>query len=310
MESKKIKRLVKGLLTDKLSWKEKHELSKHKVIEKKMIQQWEAVGGKSCDPEMGERIWLRLEEFRKADLHRNRFSFQRFLVAASIILFVVGGSLWMLKQSWNNKPEYINFVADKALMYMLPDSSKVWMQTGSKVRYAENFQSHREVWLEGDALFDVTKGMKNNFKVYISKAFIEVKGTSFLVKKNQQNKKEVTLFEGKVEFNVNATGTCVTMKPMEKITYDPETAEVTMAKVEHMDWDNGRYLFTDITLEHLVEIINQKYNSHIILGKNINKTHKYTGSISHGEPLEKVIEKLCYTMGLNVEKQGEEILIH
>lgn len=310
MELKEVNRLKKGLLTDNISWKEKCELAHDGSIEKKMRQHWDAVNDESCDPAMGERIWRNMEKSRRMEMQRRHFSFRHYLVAASVILFVVGGSLWLLKQTRNVTPEYINFMADKSLMYMLPDSSKIWMQNGSAIRYAKEFESHREVWLEGEGLFDVTKGKKNNFKVYLSNAFIEVKGTSFLVKKNLQNKNEITLFEGKVDFNVNSTGKRVAMKPMEKIIYDSETAEVTLEKEEHVNWDNGRYLFTDITLEQLVEMINLKYDSHIVLGKNINKTHRYTGSIYHGEPLDKIIDKLCYMMGLKVEKHGEEILIH
>lgn len=310
MKDLKVKRLKKGLLTDKLSWEEKEKLSKQSSVEMKMKQQWESIAEEPCDPEMGVRIWRRLEKSRKAQRQRHRFSFHPYLVAASILLFVVGGGLWMMKQDWSTQPEYIHFTADRALMYLMPDSTKIWMQAGSKICYAKEFEDYREVWLDGEALFDVTKGRKNNFKVHLSKAFIEVKGTSFLVKKDMNDINEITLFEGKVDFNIINSDIHIAMKPMEKIIYDPKTVEVTLEKVEHMNWENGRYQFTDIMLEQLIEMINQKYDSHIVLGKNINKTHRYTGSISHGESLDKIIEKLCYTMGLKVEKQGEEILIH
>ena len=193
---------------------------------------------------------------------------------------------------------------------MLPDSSKVWMKTGSNIRYAQNFGSQREVWLEGEALFDVTKGKKQHFIVHIPKAFIEVKGTSFQIKKNKYNKNEITLFEGEVEFNIQSTNQCIAMNPLDKIIYDPETADITMEKVEHMNWENGRYLFTDITLAQLIEIINDRYDSQITLGKDVNKKYKYSGSLYHDEPLENVIKKLCYSMSLKVEKKGEEILIY
>ena len=150
-------------------------------------------------------------------------------------MFVIAGSLWLLKQNWESTTEYISFTADKALMYMLPDSSKVWMKTGSNIRYAQNFGSQREVWLEGEALFDVTKGKKQHFIVHIPKAFIEVKGTSFQIKKNKYNKNEITLFEGEVEFNIQSTNQCIAMNPLDKIIYDPETADITMEKVEHMN---------------------------------------------------------------------------
>lgn len=311
MEKKEVNKLIKGLLTDKISWEEKEKLSRYKSVEERMKRQWRHVAENPEDREMGERVWKRLEESRKvAKPTRYRLSFQRFAVAASILLFIMAGSLWLLKQNLESTTEYIGFTADKALMYMLPDSSKVWMQTGSNIRYAKNFENQREVWLEGEALFDVTKGKKHHFIVHIPKAFIEVKGTSFQIRKNKNNKNEITLFEGKVEFNIHSTNQCIAMNPLDKIIYDPETADITLEKVEHVNWENGRYLFTDITLTQLIEIINDRYGSQITLGKEVNKNYKYSGSLYHDEPLENVIKKLCYSMSLKVEKKGEEILIY
>lgn len=311
MEKKEINKLIKGLLTDKISWEEKEKLSRYKSVEERMKRQWRHVAENPEDREMGERVWKRLEKCRKATRPtRYRLSFQQFAVAASILLFIMAGSLWLLKQNWESTTEYIGFTADKALMYMLPDSSKVWMQTGSNIRYAKNFEGQREVWLEGEALFDVTKGKKQHFIVHIPKAFIEVKGTSFQIRKNKNNKNEITLFEGKVEFNIHSTNQCIAMNPLDKIIYDPETADITLEKVEHVNWENGRYLFTDITLAQLIEIINDRYGSQITLGKEVNKNYKYSGSLYHDEPLENVIKKLCYSMSLKVEKKGEEILIY
>ena len=100
------------------------------------------------------------------------------------------------------------------------------------------------------------------------------------------------------------------MKPKEKIIYDPETANVILEKEKYIHWEDGRYLFTDIALDNLIEIINAKYDSQITLGKNVNKKYKYYGSIYHNEPLENIIKKLCYSMSLKIEKKGELILIY
>ena len=311
MEKKEVNRLINNLLTAQLNWEEKEKLSRHKLVEERMKRQWRHATENPKDWEMGKRVWERLEKCRKRiKPTRYRFSFQRFVIAASIILFVIAGSLWLLKQNRESTTEYIVFTADKALMYILPDSSKVWLETGCNIRYAKNFESQREVWLEGEALFDVTKRKKQHFIVHIPKAYIEVKGTSFQIKKNRHNNNEITLFEGKVEFNVQATNQCITMKPKEKIIYDPETANVILEKEKYIHWKDGRYLFTDIALDNLIEIINAKYDSQITLGKNVNKKYKYSGSIYHNEPLENIIKKLCYSMSLKIEKKGELILIY
>ncbi|QIU96382.1 FecR family protein [Bacteroides faecium] len=312
MEKNEVNRLIKGLLADKLDWDEKKKLSQHKLIEERMKRQWKHTTSESSEQEMKERIWQRLENCRKATQTRTyTFSFRQFLVAASILLFTIGGSLWLMKHYANSpKPEYINFTAEKALLYILPDSSHVWMQPKSRICYAKDFEKQREVWLKGEALFDVTKGKKNNFRVHIPKAYIEVKGTSFSVKNKRKDKNEIILYEGKIDFNIKNASHSISLKPKDKIIYNPETTEIEIETVNHTRWENGRYLFTDITLEELVEIINQKYTSRLVLAKEINKQYKYTGSLNYDEQLEDVIKKICYSMSLKAEKKGEEILIH
>lgn len=312
METNEVNRLIKGLLADKLDWEEKKELAQHKLIEERMRRQWKHTTSESSEQEMKERVWQRLEKCRKAtQTHKHRFSSRRFLVAASILLFIIGGSLWMVKHYINSpKTEYINFTAEKALLYILPDSSHVWMQPKSRICYAKNFEKQREIWLKGEALFDVTKGKKNNFRVHIPKAYIEVKGTSFSVKNRKKDENEITLYEGKIDFSIKNTTQSISLKPMDRVIYNPKTAQIEIKKVEHMNWENGRYLFTDITLEELVEIINKKYESQLVLAKEINNQYKYTGSLNYDEQLEDVIKKICYSMSLKAEKKGEEILIH
>ena len=64
---------------------------------------------------------------------------------------------------------------------MLPDSSRVWMHPGSSIRYPENFVQNRKVLVEKEIPdFDVYKQEGKHFIVYIDRAFVEVKGTSFL----------------------------------------------------------------------------------------------------------------------------------
>ena len=66
--------------------------------------------------------------------------------------------------------KYIEITAQKSRMYLLPDSSKVWMQPGSSIRFAEDFEKHRNVWLKGNSLFEVHKNMGRKFRVYIDKS--------------------------------------------------------------------------------------------------------------------------------------------
>lgn len=230
-------------------------------------------------------------------------------IAASALILLTVGSLWLTAKDNKEKDEYVIITAKQSIVHILPDSTKVWMKPGSSLRYAKAFEQHRQVWLEGNSLFEVYKHKGSTFQVYIDKAFIEVKGTCFLVKQSDTVKNEITLFHGKIEFNVESTGQRTVMKPFQKLTYNPQNAETQVNQIANIHWEDGKYNFTDVPLQELIRVINQMYDSHVTLAKDINHESAFTGSIRYDEPLEDVITKICFTLNLEKEKHVDEIII-
>ena len=174
--------------------------------------------------------------------------------------------------------------------------------------YAKNFNKDRRVWLEGSSMFHVRKQHGNTFKVYIDKAFIEVKGTRFLVDKKEAGNNEITLFNGCVEFNVEATGKQIVMKPMEKIFYNSVNAEIGIRKIENIEWQDGKFKFDAMPLNRLISIINQMYHANIVYeGKD--ETSPFSGTIRQEEALDDIILKICFLMNLKEERVGNTIII-
>lgn len=203
----------------------------------------------------------------------------------------------------------IKIVANEDKTYLLPDSSKVWMQSGSSIQFHKAFNENRKVWLSGNSLFEVYKHSDSTFRVYIDKAFIEVKGTSFLVKQNNATDNEITLFNGKIEFNVEATGKKTVMIPNQRMIYNPSTSQTEIQTITYVNWENGKYNFTDIPLTQLIQVIHQMYESNIILSKGVDKESAFTGSIRYNEPLEDVINKICFSLNLKQERKNNKIII-
>ncbi len=157
-------------------------------------------------------------------------------------------------------------------------------------------------------MFHVRKQHGNTFKVYIDKAFIEVKGTRFLVDKKEAGNNEITLFNGCVEFNVEATGKQIVMKPMEKIFYNSVNAEIGIRKIENIEWQDGKFKFDAMPLNRLISIINQMYHANIVYeGKD--ETSPFSGTIRQEEVLDDIILKICFLMNLKEERVGNTIII-
>ncbi len=91
----------------------------------------------------------------------------------------------------------------------LPDGTQVWLNAGSKLRYASDFNiAGRKVTLEGEAFFEVTKNRENPFYVMADEAMVKVLGTRFNLKAYpEDNTIETTVSSGIVEvFNRNQSG--------------------------------------------------------------------------------------------------------
>lgn len=221
---------------------------------------------------------------------------------------IIGGH-WLTSKGDKIADEFIKVTAQQSQMYILPDSTKVWMEPGSTIKYTKAFDKDRKVWLSGNSLFEVYKHEGSTFQVHINKAFIEVKGTCFLVKQTDAEKNEITLFHGKIEFNVESTGQRTVMKPLQKVIYNPSNAKTKVERIANIKWDNGKYNFTDIPLQELIGIVNRMYNSDVTLDKGLNHESAFTGSIRYDESLMDVINKICFSLNLNKEEHTDGIII-
>lgn len=233
-----------------------------------------------------------------------------YSIAASIVIISVVSLLWFVPHKEVENQEYIQIIANENKMYLLPDSSKVWMQPGSIIRYADDFNQDRKVWLKGNSLFEVRKQNGSNFRVYLNKTFIEVKGTCFQIKQNQKGQSETTLFSGTIDFNIEATGEIIEMKPLQKITYYPEKSQIQIEKIENISWENGRYNFTDIPLNRLIQMMNQMYGTNIILKNNIRKKSAFTGNIRYDETIDDILDKICFSLSLKRKESNNQIIIY
>lgn len=105
----------------------------------------------------------------------------------------------------------------------LPDGSKVWLNAATKLQYKKDFNSKlREVYLTGEAYFDVRKDAKHPFIVHTSDIDIRVLGTVFNVKSyNEDAAIETTLIHGSIKVISNKRSDIpeIVLHPNEKLVY-------------------------------------------------------------------------------------------
>ena len=303
--------LIKGLLAGQLTKKQRRSYADLESVDRELKIQWNESENKAIDFKIKEQIWEKVKA-RCVDRKRNKVLTElrwHFAVASLALLLTIGG-FWMNSIRDNINDEFIKVIAQQNQMHVLPDSTKVWMESGSSIKYTKAFNKKREVWLEGNSFFEVYKHEGSFFQVHINKAFIEVKGTCFLVKQDDIKQNEITLFHGKIEFNVESTGKKIVMQPLQKVTYNVDNAQTQIENISNISWENGRYNFEDVPLTQLIETVNQMYNTNIVLKRNLGKKALFSGSIRYDETLDDVLDKICFSLNLTIETHNEQIIIH
>lgn len=161
--------------------------------------------------------------------------FLRYAAIWGGVILVAGSVFLLWKQSGRQQSprELAQRINQVAVPYgmpekrMLPDSTIVWLNAGSRIRYAEDFiQEKREVYLEGEGFFDVKHDPEHPFIVHAGNIAVRALGTQFNVHAYlDDNTIEATLISGKVQITMSD-------KPDQRIILDPnEKLTVTKAMV-------------------------------------------------------------------------------
>lgn len=307
------KTFIKRLLSGTMSKEQRKIFIQLDEIDFQLRKQWDEAGNESIDWQMKEQIWRNIKN--KQD-NKNRRFFQMFpkwqMIAATVtLLLITSAGLWFAKQQAGCVNDFIEVTAQESQLYTLPDSSKVWMQKGSSLRYAKAFLKDRKVWLKGNSFFEVMRQNGVPFQVYINQGMIEVKGTSFDIHQNQnQQTNEIILFCGKVDFTAENHET-IEMQPFQKLTYYIKKDNITKEWLRNIKYKNGSFQFTNLPLKQLIETINSRYNSNIKLeGINLKQQSAFTGKIRLEESLKDVLQKICYSLSLEMKANGNEIVIY
>ena len=121
-------------------------------------------------------------------------------------------------------------------MVRLPDGSKVWLNAGSKIRYSQNaFRKNREVYMEGEAYFDISKRHGDQFIVKTSDINIKVYGTRFNVRSYpEENEIQTTLVEGSIAIE-QKTGP----KSEKQLLLEPNQTAIFYKKIENKPVENA-----------------------------------------------------------------------
>lgn len=230
----------------------------------------------------------------------------------------------------------------------LADGSQIWVNSGSTLKYPNNIDTKEvDIFLEGEAFFDIAKKTDRKLNVKTSTINIQVLGTAFNVKSyNDENMVETTLVKG----SISITGKVgekvikepILLKPKEQASLNKTSGSIEvgdempkeiaptkpnannndavvkreprMKIVENVDihefiaWKDNQLVFKNETLENLAAKLERWYNVDIVVKDNNLKKSRYTG-VFEKETLEQAIEALSISLPFNYSITKNQIEI-
>lgn len=192
--------------------------------------------------------------------------------------------------------------------FTLDDGTQVWLNSGSKLTFAESFGKRRNISLEGEAFLEVTKDNRP-FVVETRYGEVEVKGTAFNVKAYKDEAFVTTLTEGRVE--VRDEHKKVLLNPGEQAIKKNGVLYVkNVDPYQFSSWKDGVLIFKENQFPFVVKQLARWYNVKITLSDDSRLQHIKVTSTIEGEPLIEVMELLEIVCPISYSYNKNERTIH
>lgn len=210
------------------------------------------------------------------------------------------------------EPVYNTLIVPRAGQYsmVLPDGSRVWLNSNSSLRFPDRFaDDSREVYLEGEAYFDVVKDAKKPFRVYIDTYAVTVLGTSFNVTAYPADRYLTTsLVEGSVRIDYNDTRTTLTPGRQCMLDRHTDTIHIFDADTERLTaWVDGKFYFVGYTVAQIVSKMALWYDFEMVYDDAAIAGMRFSGTINKNRPLNELLHFMEQTETLRFKIEGRTV---
>lgn len=180
--------------------------------------------------------------------------------------------------------------------FNLPDGTTGMLNSGSHLSYSLPFNNNRQVSLEGEAWFEVSRDETHPFEISTGNSTVKVLGTSFNMSAYQvENYVEVVLQQGKVEFLDNKGDEKVTMLPSERLVFQNGNISKSVTDpAKYNAWTEGKLVFRGDPMAEVGRRIERWYNVKVDLADKELEKYSFRATFED-DPFEEVIRCLALT---------------
>lgn len=227
-----------------------------------------------------------------------------FLISATCIYWYVysdSSNDWIIATSNADVTEII-----------LSDSSKVWLNKFSTLKYPSGFSSkERKVFLDGEAYFEVTKKMEQPFIVENDAMNVRVLGTSFnLSCASNEDVVKATLIEGEIEVKGNNEEGLIILSPGQRAELNKKNKRLTVKQIEaKLDavWHNNLIPFENANMYTIAKVLENFYDVKIIVSPEMKVDKTYSGVLQQKSTIDSVLILLKNTIPFDYSINGKSV---
>jgi len=250
------------------------------------------------DVEEAIRNFIHKTRTIKENKRNKHFIYNALRYAAVFLLaLAIPFTWWLVQKAGKSSAEAFTTIScaygDKTSI-VLPDSSLVWVNSGSQITFSNSFDNgSRQLFLEGEAYFSVKTDPENPFIVNTSEMNVKVLGTEFNLKAySDEEAVAVTLISGSLQVSNSQEMAMVT--PGQKLIYEKTNHTISIEDLSDLspetEWINGRLVFRNESLEELERKLERWFDVEIEFYDELVKQRRFSGTLER----ESILEVISY----------------
>ena len=233
-----------------------------------------------------------------------------YRVAAVLILGLVLSFSWFYVSRMAGMEKVV--AKNEAVEVLLEDGTRLVVNRNSTLRYSKKFMAgEREVFLSGEAWFDVARDTTRPFVIDAGAALVEVLGTSFNVNAYKENPVvEITVESGLVALSAkDDQKDLIVMKAGSGGTYHKGQKELTLvasSDPNNISWKTRELYFDGSSLREVCDLVNRVYGANLVFTNPGLASCEITVTFKD-QSLEAILKVLEMTLDLDISRSGNEI---
>jgi ferric-dicitrate binding protein FerR (iron transport regulator) len=265
-----------------------------------------------------DAAWAKAARALEGKPRRSRRIPLAVLAAAAVAIALIGGRA-VLRRAPQLR-EVATAAAQRAVV-RLRDGTQVTLAPKSRLRYAPDYgKAHRDVYLEGEAYFQVARDERLPFRVHTAASITEDLGTAFVITAYaDQITTEVVVSEGRVALRRALADTLAAVpaalllgaRDLGRLgASGPATLQRGVDVDRQLAWTRGVLAFDGTPLGDAVRTLGRWYDVEIRIGDTDSAlaARRLTATFTN-EPIDLVLQRIALTLGLRVERAEGSVFL-